>query len=297
MSATRSDGAGRRARGSLVIIGGAEDRGGDKAVLSRVVELAGGDAARIVVLTTASRLAHEQPAVAKEFADTYEGAFSECGAREVQTLHIHDRAAANADEYAGVVGRATGVFMTGGDQGRLASILAGTAVGEAMQRAYHEVGACISGTSAGASAISEHMIAGGPADLLPKKGALPLAAGLGFLRRVLIDQHFSERRRFGRLLSVIAQNPSLLGIGIDEDTALVVLPSGGIEVVGAGAVTLLDGRRVAYSNFNEVDRGEVLALIDVKLHLLPAGARFELEHGANDRVAEILATVTGRHTP
>jgi cyanophycinase len=281
-------------RGSLVIIGGAEDRDGDKAVLSRMVELAGGKDARIVVLTTASRLAHEQPKVAQEFADMYEGAFGECGAGEVRTLHIHDRTAANADEHAAVVGRATGVFMTGGDQGRLASVLAGTAVGDAMQRAYREAGACISGTSAGASAISEHMIAGGPADLLPKKGALPLAAGLGFLRRVLIDPHFSERRRLGLLLSVIAQNPSLLGIGIDEDTALVVLPSGGVEVVDAGAVTLLDGRRVAYTNFNEVSRGDVLALVDVKLHPLPAGARFEPGEAAHPSVDEVVATVTGR---
>jgi cyanophycinase len=261
-------------QGHLVIIGGAEDRQDAKVVLSTVAELAGGKQGRMVVLTTASRRAGEQAEVADEFQEMYERAFSDCGLGDVMTLHIHDRAAANDTENAGTIAQATGVFMTGGDQSRLVSILAGTAVHRAMTDAWRR-GACVSGTSAGAAALSEHMAVGGPADLLPRKGMMPLGVGLGFLRLAVLDQHFSQRHRFARLLSVVAQNPSLLGVGIDEDTGLVVGPRGAIEVVGSGAVTVLDARDVLYTNVHKVDRGDVLALSDVHLHLLPSGFRHE----------------------
>lgn len=263
------------------MIGGAEDREDDKVILSAVVEFAGGADGRMIVLTTASRAADERPEVAQEFQEMYERAFSECGLREVKTLHIHDRAGANDPANAEAIAGATGVFMTGGDQVRLMSILGGTAVHRAMRHAYARRGACISGTSAGASALSEHMAAGGPSEVLPKKGMLPLAAGLGFVRGVVLDQHFSQRRRLARLLSVVAQNPSLVGVGIDEDTALIIAPGDRVEVLGTGAVTMIDGRDMLYSNFNEIDRGDTLALADVRLHLLPAGFRLELGESAS----------------
>lgn len=268
-----------RQRGNLVIIGGAEDRRDDKAVLRAVAELAGGAEGHMVVLTTASRQAHERPEVAEEFAEMYEAAFADCGLTDVKTLHIHDRKAANDPDHAAAVARATGVFMTGGDQARLVSILGGSAVHREMRDGFTARGMCIAGTSAGASALSQHMVTGGPSDLLPTKGMLPVAPGLGFLRNVVLDQHFSQRQRLARLLSVCAQNPFLIGAGVDEDTGLVVRPGAGLEVVGSGAVTVLDGRDMTYTNFNAVDRGEALAITDVRLHLLPTGFRFDLKEG------------------
>ena len=263
-------------KGHLVIVGGGEDREDDKAILARIVELSGGSKAKVVVLTTASRRASEDPEAAKAIEEDYRKAFLACGASHYQALHIFDRQAANDEANAKIIAGATCVFMAGGEQGRLVSILGGTSVFRAMHRAYLEKGACISGTSAGASAVSEHMVLGGPSDSLPRKGRLPLAPGLGFIRSVLIDQHFSQRQRLGRLLSVVAQNPFLMGIGIDEDTALVVTPEERLEVLGSGAVTVVDGREMDNDGFNAVSTGEVFALTDVRLHLLPAGCRFDL---------------------
>lgn len=127
--------------------------------------------------------------------------------------------------------------------------------------------------------MSEHMLFDGTNDLLPQKGSVHLGAGLGLVRRVIIDQHFSERQRLGRLLSVVAQNPYLLGAGIDENTALIVRPGHGVEVIGDGAVTLIDGREMQ-SNFTEVKNRATLELADVRLHLLPAGVRYDLDAAA-----------------
>lgn len=256
-------------KGHLIVIGGHEDKEGEKAILRRFVELSGGRESRVVVLTTASRLP-------EEMADTYEHVLEDCGAGRITSLHIADRLEANDPDLARQVAGATGVFMTGGDQSKLVSTLGGSEVAKAMHLAFALEGACIAGTSAGASAMSEHMVAGGEFDVLPKKGMLSLVPGLGFLHRVIIDQHFSQRQRLGRLLSVIAENPYLLGVGIDEDTAIVVVPDSELEVVGTGAVTIVDGRHMVFSNFNEVADGDVLALSNVQLHLLPAGVRFRL---------------------
>jgi len=257
-------------KGHLVIIGGAEDRRGDKKILAKVVELSGGGSAHIVVLTTASSLGPEVEVV-------YDKAFRDLGASRVTVLHIHDRLDANDPRLAEIVLNASGIFMTGGDQSRLASILGGSEVGKAMHRAFKKRGACVAGTSAGASAISEHMVASGRSGVHPKKGMLNLVPGLGLLNRVIIDQHFSQRHRLGRLLSIVAQNPFLLGVGIDEDTAIVVDPHTDLSVIGRGAVTIVDARGMSFSNVNEARRGEILAMTDIQFHLLPAGYRFHIE--------------------
>jgi cyanophycinase len=271
-----------RSKGRLVIVGGGEDRKGDKVVLARFVELAGGKAARVVVLTTASQVAAEKPEEAQAIEDLYDQAFRDLGAKKVTTLHIHDRAQAGEEAAVQAVMEATGVFMTGGAQERLASIIGGTPLDKAMHDAYREHGAVIGGTSAGASAISQIMVLGGPSDRVPIKGSLPLAPGLGYVGDVIIDQHFSERQRLARLMSVIALNPAIVGIGVDEDTALVITPGRCIEVVGSGTVTVVDGSEMAYTNFNEVGEGEVLALTDVRVHMLPAGFAYDLGRAAKD---------------
>ena len=211
----------------------------------------------------------------------YDQAFGDLGVKARSHVAIADRDDACGEGAAAKVFAADGIFMTGGDQKRLLAMIGGTRIDHAMHRALRERGACIGGTSAGASAMSEHMLFHGTRELLPEKGSVHLSAGLGFIRRIVIDQHFSERQRLARLLTVVAQNPYLLGAGIDEDTALVIEPGRGIEVIGEGAVTIVDGRRMT-SNLLDVDERDRLELINVKLHLLPAGTSYALDAPPED---------------
>ncbi|TWI68941.1 cyanophycinase [Pseudoduganella lurida] len=261
--------------GHLVIVGGHEDRESSKEILSRFVQLAGGEAAVIAVITAASR-------VPDTMWERYDTVFRELGARDIVHVALPDRATANDAEQAARVRGCSGIWMTGGDQKRLLAMIGGTLLDEAMHGALKESGACIGGTSAGASAMCGHMLADGKADLLPEKGSVSLGAGLGFVQRVVIDQHFSERHRLARLLSIVAQNPYLLGIGIDEDTALVVERGVGIEVIGAGSVTVVDGRHVV-SNVADIAAGGTPQMIDVRLHLLPSGSSFALPEEAGQQ--------------
>jgi cyanophycinase len=272
----------RRGRtGHLVIIGGGEDRERDKEILTQFVELAGGRSARIVVLTAASKIQREMWGI-------YDKAFGALNVKSRKHLAIRSRKEASDPKMADEILSADGIFMTGGDQKRLLAMIGGTLVDSAMHRVFKQHGACIAGTSAGASALSEHMLASSTrGDAPPAKGDTYLAAGLGFLQRVVIDQHFSERHRLGRLLGIVAQNPYLLGIGIDEDTALVVENGAGFEVIGNGAITLIDGREML-SNFLDADERERLELINVKVHLLPAGARYYLHGPQKNDVPEAL---------
>jgi cyanophycinase len=284
----------RESHGHLVIIGGHEDRKHDMEILSRFVELSGGQDANIVVISAAS-------AVAGEMWQIYDKAFGDLGVRHRVHLHLQSRQCANDEEHIKVIRDATGIFMTGGDQKRLLAIIGGTALDAEMHAALKLRGACIGGTSAGASAMSGHMLATGRAELHPEKGSVSLGAGLGFLHRVVVDQHFSERQRLSRLLSVVAQNPYLQGIGIDEDTALVIERGVGIEVLGEGAVTIVDGRSMS-TNIAEISDRETPELIDVRLHLLPAGSKYRLpREGDDDRrqippsLLEFLENVTKRN--
>jgi cyanophycinase len=281
------------AHGHLVIIGGGEDRKHDKEILTRFVQLAGGAEARIVVITAASQ-------IADEMWEVYDKAFGDLGVKTRVHVALTSRQDANDEDVIREVSLADGIFMTGGDQKRLLAIIGGTALDVEMHTALKVRGACIGGTSAGASAMSGHMLAQGRADLHPEKGAVSLGAGLGFLHRVVIDQHFSERHRLSRLLSLVAQNPYLQGIGIDEDTALVVERGVGIEVLGEGAVTIVDGRHML-TNLADIAERDTPQLIDVRLHLLPAGSRFRLPQGGADEkplpppLLDFLENVTKRN--
>ncbi|HEX8606616.1 MAG TPA: cyanophycinase [Pseudoduganella sp.] len=258
----------RSQHGHLVIVGGHEDHENSKEILSRFVQLSGGNTATIAVITAASR-------VPDKMWERYDVVFRDLGVRDVIRVDLPDRATANDPALAARVRQCQGIWMTGGDQKRLLAMIGGTLLDEAMHGALKEAGACIGGTSAGASAMCGHMLSDGKADLLPEKGSVNLGAGLGFVQRVVIDQHFSERHRLARLLTIVAQNPYLLGIGIDEDTALVVERGVGIEVIGAGSVTVVDGRTMI-SNVADISTGGTPQLIDVRLHLLPAGSSFAL---------------------
>jgi cyanophycinase len=253
--------------GTVIVIGGAEDKVRDRVILNRFVALAGGPDAVIAVISTASSLGLEA-------GERYKGVFSELGVRHIRPLHAVTRAQSNDESVARAVRDASGIFLTGGNQLRLSSTIGGTRLAEAILERFRE-GAVVAGTSAGASAMSSHMIAFGASGATPKQRMATIAAGLGVLPGVIVDQHFQQRNRLGRLLSLIAQNPSLLGIGIDEDTAGVVGPDGVLEVIGRGSLTVVDGA-AAETNAWEVRGHKPLMISGVVLHSLPSGFRFDL---------------------
>ena len=256
--------------GPLMAIGGAEDKLGRRTVLSKFVRMAGGERARIAVVPTASSLG-------PEIVDVYEALFRKLGAEAVVAARPETREEAEDPAVVSRLDGVTGIFMTGGNQLKLSGIVTATAFGEAIRDA-HRRGVVVAGTSAGASIQSSHMVAFGPGGATPKQRMTQLAAGLGLIRDVVIDQHFGQRNRYGRLLMLVAQSPSLLGIGVDEDTAAVVTEEDGTEilrVVGRGVVTLFDGRNVV-SNAHEARRTAPLLASGVVMHVLPAGSAFDL---------------------
>jgi cyanophycinase len=251
-------------------IGGAEDKLGRRTVLRSFVDLAGGSDATIAVVPTASSLGDQ-------VVEVYDALFRKLGAREVVALHPETREQADDPELVRRLDEVSGVFMTGGNQLKLSAIVNGTSFGEAV-RAAHLRGAAVGGTSAGASILSSHMVAFGPGGAVPKQRMTQLAAGLGLVRDVVIDQHFDQRNRYGRLLMLVAQSPGLLGIGIDEDTAAVITREADhdvLGVVGRGVVTIVDGRNIV-SNAHEARRTAPLLASGVVLHVLPAGSVFDL---------------------
>jgi len=253
--------------GPVMIVGGAEDKLGDRVILKRFVELAGGEGARIVVITTASSLGESA-------SDVYREVFLALGASEVVGLRPVTRTEANAAAIAKPLKDATGVFLSGGNQLRLSSIVAGTRLARELQAA-HRRGVAIAGTSAGASALAGHMMAFGASGATPKHRMAHVAEGLGILSGMIIDQHFEQRTRLGRLLSVVAGSPSLLGIGLDEDTAAIVNNNDTIEVIGRGAVTIVDGSEIA-TDAHESRGHRPLMVSGAILHSVPTGYLFDL---------------------
>jgi cyanophycinase len=253
--------------GTVIVIGGAEDKIRDRIILNRFVSLAGGEDSTVCVISTASSLGHEA-------GERYRVVFGELGVQTVRPLHAMTRAQANDETFARQVRDATGIFLTGGNQLRLSSTLGGTRLANAILDRF-QAGAVIAGTSAGASAMSSHMIAFGASGATPKHRMAAIAAGLGVLPGVIVDQHFQQRNRLGRLLSLIAQNPSLLGLGVDEDTAGVVGPDQILEVIGRGSVTVVDGA-AAETDAWEIKGHKPVMISGVVLHSLPAGYRFDL---------------------
>ena len=254
-------------RGVLMVVGGAEDKLGRRTILNRFVRLAGGPAATIAVISTASSMGDT-------ITEVYRELFTKLGAAEVRGLRPETRAEADDPACAALLDEVTGVFMTGGNQGKLSAVVGGTRLGDAIRRAY-DAGAVVGGTSAGASVVATHMVMNGASGTTPKERMVQLAAGLGLLDGVIVDQHFAQRNRYGRLLALVAHSPALLGLGIDEDTAIVVTEGRYAEVIGRGAVTVFDGLH-SHTQAFEAKRTQPLLVSDVVLHSLPSGARFDL---------------------
>lgn len=253
---------------SLLIIGGAEDKVGRATVLRRFVRLAGGRKARIVVIPTASSFPDEA-------FETYTTIFTRLGAQEVVAVNPPPRrSAAAAEELVQAIDNATGVFMTGGNQLKLSQLFLGTPLADAVSRA-HERGAVVAGTSAGASIMSQFMISLGADGVTPRQRTSQLTSGLGLLPGVIVDQHFDQRARYGRLMSLVAGSPNLLGMGIDEDTAAEIRDGRKLTVMGSGAVFVVDARN-AVSDVPEARRDAPLLVSGAVVHSLPTGATFDL---------------------
>jgi cyanophycinase len=252
--------------GPLMIIGGAEDKLRGRKILKEFVASSGGPEARIAVIPTASSLG-------PEIVEVYDALFRVEGAAEVTVVRPETREQAHDADLVETLGKATGIFLTGGNQLKLSSVICGTPVGDAIIAA-HQRGAVVAGTSAGASIQSSHMVAFGVGGATPKQRMTQVAAGLGLVPSTVIDQHFDQRNRYGRLLMIVAQSPALLGMGIDEDTCAIV-EGDVLRVLGRGAVTIFDPARITTNAF-EAKRSSPLLASGVVLHVLPQGARFDL---------------------
>ncbi len=255
-------------RGYIIPIGGAEAKLSNPAILRRFVEVCGGERARIAVIPTASSLEDTGP--------RYQDVFRDLGAARTWNLPFAERSDGRRGDWLEILEQAGGVFMTGGNQLRLATTLGGTPAADLMRERNLD-GLHVAGTSAGASFMSEHMIAYGEEGMTPRSDMVTLVPGLGLTKLAIIDQHFRQRDRLGRLLTALAYNPRPIGIGLDEDTAAFLAPGGWLEVVGSGAITVVDPADVEYSSMDSVKPHDPACVIGVRLHVLTAGATFNIE--------------------
>ena len=254
-------------RGWIIPIGGAEDKDTNPRILQRFVELSGGDQADIVVIPTASKLAGTGPRYVEIFRDL--------GVSAVEAMDFDTRRDCQEEGRLARLARASGIFFTGGNQLRLSTILGGTHVARTI-RLRNAQGVTVAGTSAGAGFLSEHMIAFGSEGSSPRASSVRLAPGLGLTNRFVIDQHFRQRDRLGRLLTALAYNPFAVGIGLDEDTAAFIAPDNTVHVEGSGGITVVDAAEVQFSSMAQIDEGRPVCLLGMKLHILTQGATFNL---------------------
>ncbi len=256
-------------RGFIVPIGGAEEKEiRDAKILRKFADIAGGRDARIVVIPTASQL--------EDTGRRYEKFFEGLRVREVRALRIETRSDCEREDWLDHLRTATGVFLTGGDQLRLSTTLGGTPVTNLLRQRNAE-GLHIAGTSAGAAFVAEHMIVSGDSGRTPRADMVQLSPGLGLTNKILVDQHFRQRGRLGRLMAALSYNPRLIGIGLDEDTAAFLGPDDVLEVSGSSAVTILDASGLEYSSMHSADKNGPVSVIGMRMHVLVEGGTFDLE--------------------
>jgi cyanophycinase len=256
-------------RGYIIPIGGAEEKFHNPEILDRFIDICGGKDARIAIIPTASEL--------EDTGRNYEKLFRKIGVKHAQVLKIETREDCQDSVHSDYISKSDGVFMTGGNQLRLSTTLGGTQVAQTIRR-RNAAGMHVAGTSAGAAFMPEHMIAGGDEGSTPSPDMVTMAPGLGLTNSFIIDQHFRQRDRLGRLLTALAYNPFAIGIGLDEDTAAFIRPGDDLEVVGSGGITIIDPTHLTYSSMDRARRGDPVSLIDVKLHILISGGRFEIQN-------------------
>ncbi len=254
--------------GRLLVIGGAEDKYNERRILRRFLELAGGEKAEVLIVPVAS----DYPEFA---ADVYTQAFRNLGIANPRVLRATSRQDVFQADPEALLDGVTGVFMTGGDQMRLVSLLGGTKFAEKLRKMVRETDVILAGTSAGAAGMSTSMIVRGESTSHPHKGAVKLSPGLGFLKNIIIDQHFTERGRISRLITAVSYNPYNLGIGIDENTAIILDGRGKLEVFGQGSATIVDGSTITYNEIAEVAEHESFSVCGVKMHILRDGLEYD----------------------
>ena len=273
-------------KGKLVSVGGAEDKGTDLeegfvqrnrlnffelGILKRIVNEVGGTDKQIEVITTAS-------SIPEEVGQNYLDAFGKIGCTNIGIMDIRKREDVQKPEYIERIRKADGVMFSGGDQLRLTSIFGGTEIYQILHDRYlEEENFVIAGTSAGAMAMSNTMIYQGKSDLAHLKGEVKLTTGLAFIGNVIIDSHFDKRGRFNRLAQAVASNPQCTGIGLGEDTGVVITEGNQLEVVGSGAVVIVDGRDILHTNITDVGLGEPIAVENLKVSIMVRGNRFLLK--------------------
>jgi cyanophycinase len=251
--------------GKLVVIGGAEDREGECRILKEFVRLAHGEKARIVVMTVAT----DHP---EESGAQYKRLFKRLGAGEVKVVDVSRREDTESKRALKAIENATALFFTGGDQIHITALMGGTEMDKIIKR-RHDKALVLGGTSAGAAMMSNSMLIGGDAECNPRFGSVEIGPGMDLIKGAIIDTHFSQRGRHGRLIAAVAHYPQELGLGIDEDTAMVVT-NNEFEVVGSGAVTVIDASGITHTNLHELRRDESLELHNLCVHILPEGARY-----------------------
>ena len=250
--------------GHLLVIGGAEDKYNERRILKKFLELAGGDKAEILIVPVAS----DYPEFA---ADVYTQAFRNLGIANPRVLRATSRQDVVSADIEKLCEGVTGIIMTGGDQMRLVSLLGGTKLAEKIRKLVRDTNVILAGTSAGAAAMSTSMIVRGEPSSHPHKNAVRLSPGLGFLKNIIIDQHFSERGRISRLITAVSFNPYNLGIGIDENTAIILDGEGKLEVFGQGSTTIVDGSQITFNEIAEVDDNETFSVCGVQFHVMREG--------------------------
>ena len=254
-------------RGYIIPIGGAEEKIKKPLILQKFAELCGGKNARLAIIPTASKL--------KATSQHYIDIFRDIGVDHCIGLPIEERADSEREDYLREIKEASGIFITGGHQLRLSTIMGGTSLAQMIRRRNAD-GVHFDGTSAGAAFIPEHMISGGRSTPTPREGGVTFAPGLGLTNRIVVDQHFRQRDRLGRLLSAVAYNPFASGIGIDENTAAFIDPDGILEVVGTGAITIVDPSELSHSSMGSKSRGTPINLTNLRLHILTVGAKYDI---------------------
>jgi cyanophycinase len=282
-------------KGTLIAIGGAEDKGNEAlledkqtnaffkplSILKEVVEASGGPQAKIEVITTASM-------IPDEVGKNYEDAFALLGV-DVKIIKIRNREDALQKKYVQRIENCTGVMFSGGNQMRLSSIYGGTDFLKVLHRKYEQDNFVIAGTSAGAMAMSQAMIYEGNAATAHLKGEVKITSGLAFLPEVIVDSHFEKRGRFGRLAQAVAGNPGMLGMGLSEDTGVIIKKGKHAQVIGSGYVVFIDGRNIHYNNIAQIEAGTTIGVENLQVHLAHAGNAFNLKEFKFIDVEEVVS--------
>ena len=266
-------------KGKLITIGGAEDKGTDLekgeihrnnlnffelGILRRVVEEAGGNTARIEVVTTASM-------IPMEMGNNYLNAFGKIGCINIGLMHIRNRYDAANEEFLERIGQCDAIMFSGGNQMRLTATFGGTEFLRILLNRYHNEPFVVAGTSAGAMAMSNTMIYEGNATRSHLKGEVKITTGLGFIDDVIIDSHFEKRGRFSRLAQAVAANPSAIGIGLGEDTGMLIIEGNKMEAIGSGLVIIIDGHEIQHSNIADIPDGNPVSIENLKVHFCEKG--------------------------